>query len=140
MASGGALDERGTVSLLVLALLPVMLGIIGMMYDGGQTLSAKVEASNEAAEAARAGAEALAPGARGVTTATLDPNAAASAASAYLASTGHQGAVSVNGTEVTVTVSFDQPLVVLSVFGIPSAHVVESATADAEAGVSQHGG
>lgn len=137
--SAGGHGERGAVSLLVLALLPVILAIVGLMYDGGQTLNAKIEASNEAAEAARAGANQLAPATRGAS-ASIDPAAAASAVNAYLASSGHQGSVSVNGTEVTVTVTIDQPLVVLGAFGLSSTHVVESATADAQVGISQAGG
>ncbi len=132
--------------MLVLALLPAILAIVGLMYDGGQTLNAKIEATDEAAEAARAGAAQLLPGLRGPaqstggTSATVDPAAAASAVDAYLASTGHQGAVAINGTQVTVTVSFDEPLDALSVFGVSSTHVVESATADAQSGISQVGG
>lgn len=133
-------DQRGSVSLLVIAMLPVLLGIIGLAYDGGQVLAAKVQASDEAGEAARAGADALAPATRGGTIAVLDPVAAAAAVDNYLASTGHHGTVAINGTQVTVTVSFDQPLVVLSLFGAARAHVVESDTADAESGINQAGG
>ena len=139
MAARDRGDERGAVSLLVLALLPAILGIVGLMYDGGQTLNAKIEAANEAAEAARAGANQLTLSTRG-STVSVDPTAAASAVNAYLASRGHQGAVAINGTQVTVTVSFDTPLVALSVFGVSSTHVVETATADAQSGISQAGG
>ncbi len=137
MAAGR--DDHGVVSLMVVVLLPALLMIIGLTYDGGQVLAAKVEAQNEAAEAARAGSGALAAASRNATGATVDPNAAVTAAENYLASTGHQGQVSVNGTVVTVTVSFDKPLVILSVAGVRSAHVVQTASSDAVAGISGAG-
>ena len=132
-------DEQGIVSLMVVVFLPALLLIIGLTYDGGQVLAAKVQAQNEAAEAARAGSGQLAAASRDATGATVDPNAAVAAADAYLASTGHQGQVSVNGTVVTVTVSFDKPLLILSVAGVGSVHVVETASSDAVAGISGAG-
>jgi Flp pilus assembly protein TadG len=133
-------DERGVVTVLVVVLLPALLVLVGFGYDGGQMLAAKVQASNEAAEAARAGAGQLAAQSRGATTATLDPAAAVAAADNYLAAVGHQGQVTVNGTVVTVTVSFDRPLVFFGAIGPSSAHVVETASADATAGISTAGG
>ena len=133
-------EEHGSVALIVVFMLPLLLAVIGFSYDANRILAAKVQASDVAAEAARAGAAAIAPALRGGAGANLDPAAAVAAADNYLAAAGYQGAVRVNGSQVSVTVSMDRPLVALSVFGVSHAHVDETSVADAEAGINRAGG
>ena len=132
-------DARGIVSLVVIVMGLALLLTVGLAYDGGRMLAAKVEAANEAAEAARAGAQAISASDRGSPTANLDPAAAGDAAQAYLARTGHQGTVYVSGDQITVTVTFNEPLAILAVAGINQARVTEAATATATAGITASG-
>jgi hypothetical protein len=131
--------ERGIVSLVVIVMGLALLLTVGLAYDGGRMLAAKVEAANEAAEAARAGAQAISVSDRDSPIANLDPAAAGDAAQAYLAATGHQGTVYVSGDQITVTVTFDEPLAILAVAGINQARVTEAATATATAGITASG-
>ena len=54
----------------------------------------------------------------------------------YLAAAGHSGTVTVNGNQVTVTVSITQPMQILSIGGIDHLTVTGTGTATAE----QNGG
>ena len=128
-------DESGVVSAMVVVLMSALLLVVGLAYDGGEILNAKVRAMDEAGEAARAGAQALGPAIRTTNVADLDRAAAQAAAQAYLASAGHRGTINVTGTTVTVTVSFDQPVVLLGLVGLGPAHITEVGSADATAGI-----
>jgi len=136
--SGGT-DERGIVSLVVMMMMLAILLTVGLAYDGGKVLAAKVEAINEASEAARAGAQVLAPSLRAESSPLLDPGAATSAALAYLARSGHHGTVVVSGASVKVTVTFQQPLVLLGLAGLGPAQIVEASTATATTGIRSAG-
>lgn len=129
-------DERGIVSLVVVVIVPALLLAAAIAYDGGEVLNAKVQAHDDAAEAARAGAQALSTSSR---SGAVDLPAAPAAADAYLATTGHTGTVTVNGTTVTVTVAFDQPTAILAVAGIDHAPISETATATATEGTTGAG-
>ena len=48
--------ERGSVSPMIFVLLPALVALIGLSYDGGQVFAARREANNVASAAARAGA------------------------------------------------------------------------------------
>lgn len=124
-------DERGVISLMVAVILPAMLLAAALAYDGGETLNARVQAHDDAAEAARAGAQAISASAR---SGTLDLSRASAAANAYLSTTGHTGTVTVNGVNVTVTVAFNHPTTLLAIVGINHAHISETATATATEG------
>lgn len=129
-------DERGTVTAFVVIFTFALLLLAGLVIDGGLTLSAKVQAIDEAQAAARAGAQAInIPVFRSTGDVVLDPAAAAQAAEAYLAKTGHTGTVRVNGDNVTVTVSITQPMQILSIAGLGSLTVKGSGSAVAAHGV-----
>ena len=94
------------------------------MIDGGYLLAARRRAIDQAGGAARAGAEALAVADyRGSGDVVLDPAAADAAAQGFLGAAGHSGVVSVDGDEVTVSVSFAQPMALLGIIGIDSVTV-----------------
>src|SRR3954447_14244158 len=103
-------DERGQVTAMwaILALALLVLG--GLVYDGGQILTARREANNLARQAARAGAQQLDENTVRAGHPTLDPVSADAAARDYLARRGVAPAiVTVTGSTVTVTVEMTQP-------------------------------
>ena len=105
----------------------------GLVLDGGLTLAAKVQAIDEAQAAARAGAQAIdIPTYRATGQITLDAAQATTDAEDYLAAAGHSGIVTVNGNQVTVTVSITQPMQILSIGGIDHLTVTGTGTATAE--------
>jgi hypothetical protein len=131
-------DEGGFVAATVVALVMSLLLLAGLVYDGGLTLAAHREAFNEAAAAARAGAQAM----RGTTIAggavDADPSAATAAAQRYLAAVGHSGSVTVQGDLVEVSVSFPYRTVILGAAGLNEITVTGSGTARAERGVTRN--
>ena len=99
-------DERGSVSILIAALGLALLMATGLAVDGGRKLGALSEARDIADNAARAGAQMIDTDTyRSSGVPIINPAAATERANNYLASQGHQGTVSVNGTTVTVTVT-----------------------------------
>jgi Flp pilus assembly protein TadG len=119
-------DDRGGVTVFVAVAVFALIGIIGVAVDGGSKMRATERADYIAGEAARAGGQAIDPAdAINGTAITVDPQAAAAAAQAYLSSAGATGTVSVSGDgktlNVTVTGSYDTKF--LSVVGIGSLSV-----------------
>jgi hypothetical protein len=128
-------EEDGVVTAFVVVIALALMLFAGLVYDGGMALRAKVEAVDEAGAAARAGAQQLDLTAlRSTGRVTLDPSAADGAAESYLAAIGRTGTVAVNGDEVTVTVSFQQPTALLGIAGIRSFSVSGSGSATATEG------
>jgi Flp pilus assembly protein TadG len=112
-------DERGQVTAFVVVIMVALLALGGLVIDGGNALAAKRRAIDEADGAARAGAEILAvPGYRTTGSLAPDPSAARQAALDYLARTGHTGQVTIQGDQVVVTVTIDQPTTLLGIVGI----------------------
>jgi Flp pilus assembly protein TadG len=115
--------ERGSVSLLVVVMVPALLMAAGLVLDGGRQLQARREASAAAASAARAAAqmsdqEAYGPG--------LDPALAARRAQVHLTALGHVGTVDVTPAAVTVTVTATVDNLIL-----PGSRTVSSASTSA---------
>ncbi len=121
-------DEQGSTTGMVVVLGLALMVVAGLVIDGGYTLGARREAMNQAEQAARAGSDALSEGSLRDGTVRVDPGRAAAAANAYLARIGAHGQVSVNGDEVTVTVTSRQDTVILSIVGIGSLPVEATAT------------
>lgn len=128
--------QDGLLTLFTCIAVVAMLILVGLVVDGGYVLAARRRAIDEASGAARAGAEALALSAyRASGDLTLDPDAAAAAAQGFLAATGHRGTVSVDGSDVTVSLSFDQPMSLLRIIGIDSVNVQGRGLARAVRGI-----
>ncbi len=128
--------ERGQVTAFVVVMVAALLLCVGLVADGGLLLAAKRRASNEAEQAARAGAQAVATDtyrASGVL--RLDPARARAAARAYLAATGHHGTVRVAGDRVAVTVQITQPMQLFGLAGIGGMTVTGRGVARAARGV-----
>jgi len=110
--------ERGSLTLFAVVLALGLLAMAGLVIDGGAQLTAQRRANHLAEQAARAGAQAVDLGALRSSRPTLDPVAARTAATRYLAAAGHRGQVSVDANTITVSVADRQPTAVLGLLGI----------------------
>jgi hypothetical protein len=136
MTTGPRPREEGQVTAFVVVMVAALLLCVGLVLDGGLLLAAKRRASNEAEQAARAGAQAVDTGAyRAGGVLRLDPDRARSAARAYLAAAGHHGTVRVAGDRVVVTVEVTQPMQLLGLAGIGRMTVTGRGAARAAQGV-----
>jgi len=114
-----------------------LLVLCGLVIDGGYVLAGRRRAIDEANGAARAGAEAVTPGDyRADGDVILDPDRAEDAAQDFLAATGHTGTVTVDGDEVTVDMSFEQPTALLGIIGIRQVTVSGRGQARAVQGIT----
>ncbi|HEV2637195.1 MAG TPA: pilus assembly protein TadG-related protein [Actinocrinis sp.] len=131
IATGSRQD--GVVTAFTVVLLAGLIVLAGLVFDGGMAMKGRVQALDEAQEAARAGAQQIdVPAFRATGQAVLDPGPAVTAAEDYLAATGDTGTVAVDGDTVTVTVTHVQHTEILAVIGIGSftEHATASATAE----------
>lgn len=115
-------DDGGVVVFVAICVV-ALLGIIGLVLDGGGKLRATERADAVAFEAARAGGQAIDPAAAVTGEAIrVDPQAAAAAAYAYLGRAGVSGKVSFteNNSKVVVTVTDAYETRFLPVIGIGS--------------------
>jgi hypothetical protein len=126
-------SESGMVTAFVVIFTVALLVMAGLVLDGGLALSAKVRAVDDAQAAARAGAQAInIPLYRSTGQITLDSAEARADAEQYLAQAGQSGTVTVNGDQVTVTITVTQHTQLLSLAGIDHLTVSGSGTATAE--------
>ncbi|MET9083648.1 Tad domain-containing protein [Streptomyces sp. NPDC004237] len=135
----GPRDDRGGVTVFVAVCALALLGIIGVVVDGGSKVRATERADYIAGEAARAGGQAIDPRqAINGTGIVVDPQDAAAAAQAYLRSAGATGTVSVSGDgkSLTVRVTGSYATKFLSVVGISSLSVTGQGTATLLHGVT----
>lgn len=117
-------DESGTVTAFVTIMAVALLAVVGLVADGGFLLAARRQAFDEAEAAARAGAQAVdIDSVRSGGPIRIDPEAARSRVLDYLASTGHEGSVSVNGDMVRVQVRFRREMAVLGLIGLGPAAI-----------------
>ena len=122
-------DDRGSVSAFVAVIVIALVAVAGLVYDGGQILTAQARVRDLAANAARAGAQEIdLDTLRAEQQVVLDPDRASSVALDYLAAHGAIGSVEINGSRVTVTATVRQTLRIL-----PGADRDVSATDSADA-------
>ena len=132
-------DDRGGIAVFTAIVTVVLLGIIGLVVDGGGKLQATERADAVAMEAARAAGQAIDAGDAITGTAIrVDPQAAEAAAQAYLHKAGASGKVTISDdrTELTVTVSETYDTKFMSVVGIGSMSVTGQGTATLLHGVT----
>jgi hypothetical protein len=128
--------DGGQVTAFVVVMAVALILLAGLVLDGGLTLAARERAIGEAQEAARAGAQGINLVAyRQSGNLILNPSLAVADAQRYLASTGTQGTVQVNGNVVTVTVTITQRMQVLDAAGLSSITVHASASATPDRGI-----
>lgn len=135
-----SVDEKGQITAFVAVLLVPLVGLVGLVVDGGGVLAAHQNAISTAFEAARAGAQDIDIGVlRSSGAVALDQPEAREDALAYLAAAGETGTVTVDEDSVTVTVSIRHQLVVLSMFALGPVTVTGTATATATQGITGGG-
>ena len=126
-------DERGVVSVwTVLTASGVFLVLLGLVYDGGSAVDARVEAHRAAEQAARAAADEM-QGVRDENEA-INLSAAKARADQILNQSGWSGAVTVKGLDVTVTITGKSENTFLNVIGIKSFPVDVTGTATSISG------
>ena len=125
-------DERGSASIwAILVIAGAFTVLLGLVVDGGRVIDERVAASRAAAQAARAGADALsAAGVRNGSDA-IDAEAARARGQTYLRDAEMDGTVSVAGTRVTVSVTGESKNQILGVIGVASFPIDESESARA---------
>lgn len=132
--------DSGRVTAFVVVFCIALLAMAGLVLDGGLALSAKVQALDEAQAAARQGAQQLDLASYRTTgTAHLDPDRAAAAAHAWLATAGLDGEAHATTDTVTVTVHRTRHTQLLRLVGVDDLHVSATATATALQGVTGPG-
>lgn len=115
-----------------------LIAVVGLVFDGGNLLTAKRRAINEADAAARAGAQAVdLDSLRRSGMVQVDPVAAEERALEYLARAGHDGAVWVEGATVRVEVSFTERPSILGAFGLGPLTIKGEAQARAVRGIQE---
>ena len=125
----GEASDDGSFSVFVTVLAVALFALVGLVVDAGRAVSARCAATDQAEQAARAGAGQLSIDALRSGQVALDSTAAVRAADAYLAAVGQSGTVSVVGDTVTVRIEEAEPTVMLGIVGI---HVIRvSAVASA---------
>jgi hypothetical protein len=124
VADGGSVADCGSVALWIAVTSLAAFLMAGLVVEGGQTLAARESAAGLAGQAARAGANALAPqslrnGLPGDV--TFDPTLAVAAANAVLDAahpTSRTVTVAADLKSVTVTVVISKPTVILAAIDI----------------------
>lgn len=123
-----AQQERGSATPFVLIVAVGLLIMVGLVVDGGGQINAKDQANSVAQSAARAAAVNISDATGG--TPVIDSARAQAAAQNYIAAAGKTGNVSVNGNNVTVTVTGTYQTIFLSLVGINT--LTGSATSTAQ--------
>ena len=124
--------ERGAVAVVIPILTVGLLAMAGLVIDGGAALAARGRAADVAQQAARAGADALAPGSlrRGdPAELAVNPAAAVLAANQVLQFGSVTGQVNVSGGTVTVTAHITRRTSILSAVGVDTVTGHATATA-----------
>ncbi|MBI2168993.1 MAG: hypothetical protein HYU28_05770 [Actinobacteria bacterium] len=121
--------EAGTVTAFVAILAVTFLMGTGLLLDGGARVVARREANDVAAQAARAGAQALDADALRRRSTSLDPGAAEAAVRGVLARKGLSGSVVVDGDTVRVRITRRVSYVLLPLAGVSGSEVVGEAEA-----------
>lgn len=134
-------DDRGSSTALVVVLATAILLGIGLGVDGSTALRASRTAETAAAEAARAGGQAVSFGsALGGGGAVADPGTAVAGAQDYLAARGIPGSVTVvDGTHLQVSTTVSRPTTLLGIIGIGQVTGTGTATARIASGVGEEG-
>lgn len=119
MPDRAKVDESGLITAMAVILAGALFVLAGVVVDGGRAIASHEQATAEAEQAARAGADALAPGSLRGGDLRPSPLAAVAAAQAYMAQAGHPGTATVNGDVVAAHVApFSVPTTFLGLIGL----------------------
>lgn len=130
--------EGGSATVFLLAMIPVFVILLGLVYDSGRAYTAHTRALNLAEQAARTGAQKLdLATVRGAGPYKLDRAAAEAAARSFLSGAGQPGSVSIGpgGDTVQVTVTWQITTTFLGIVGINQMGSTATASAQIVVGV-----
>lgn len=114
-------DDRGSITALVVGLVMTFVACAGLAVDGGRLVTAKVRASDRAENAARLGAQAVTGLRLGVP--EVDERRAVRIAGEFLESFGASGNIEANRYEVCVTIREQVEMTLLGLVGVGSKSV-----------------
>ena len=128
--------DDGSITALVAVVTIALILVAGLVLDGGRVLAARRRAQDLAANAARAGAQAIDEDRlrRGDT--VLDPEKSRSAIRRYLSAAAASGTAQVSPDIVSVTVSVPVRMLLLSIAGVVDTTVTSTQRARAVQGVT----
>jgi Flp pilus assembly protein TadG len=121
--------EEGSISAFLVLLMVALFALMGMVLDGGSALAARQSATDEAEQAARAGAGALSVDSLRSGSVQIDQAAAVEVAEQFTVAAGHPGTATVAAGTVTVQIRYRIPTQVLGIIGVTTLPVVASASA-----------
>lgn len=125
-------DVRGSASIwAIFVIAGAFTVLLGLVVDGGRVIDQRVAASRAAAQAARAGADALSAASVRNGGDAVDAEAARVRAESYLRDAGMDGTVSVAGDTVTVRITAESENQILGVIGVSSFLIDETESARA---------
>jgi len=130
-------DQRGSATVFMLGFATVLIVGAGLVVDGGLALNARSRLTDDAEQAARAGANAIdVPSLRDRGQLVVDPSRASAIAAGFLSERGYQNiSVSVNGNRVTASAESTADTAILGLIGIGSFTVRGDAVAEPQAGI-----
>jgi len=114
--NGNSRCELGSISGFVMVLSMTFVVCAGLAFDGGRMIAARVEATDAAENAARAGAQQITSLRSG--SPSIDRNSAVTSAHQFLESIGVTGTATANEDSVTVTTNIKVPMTLLGLFGV----------------------
>lgn len=125
-------NQRGSASIWALFVIAgAFTMLLGLVVDGGRVIDARIGACRAAAQAARAGADALSSAGVRSGQHSIDREAARARAQGYLRAAGLTGTVGVSGDVVTVQVTGRSTNRILNIIGITSFPINETESARA---------
>jgi Flp pilus assembly protein TadG len=130
--------DAGSVTGAWILFAPFLLLVVAVLFEGGQTLAARREASNLALQAARSAGQEVDEAAVRSGPPRLDAQAAEAAARTFVGGRAGSVEVRVSGDVVTVTVTIEHPTPMLGMIGMSTRTV--SATESARAVRGGRGG
>lgn len=122
-------DETGAMALWLISAVLAGTALLGLVYDGGRIIDARLDADRVAVQAARAGADQLSEASIRSGDNEVAAQAAIAAARDYLHATGRTGRVEVAGDRVTVTVRDTVTPKILNAFGFGPVNIREAESA-----------
>jgi Flp pilus assembly protein TadG len=132
-------DEAGSVSIFVIGMVVVLLALTGLVVDGGRAINARATVTDDAEQAARAGANEIDEGTlRASGEVVIDEGAARSAIASFVGARNYPAGstrIAFDDREVQVTIENDVDTALLALINIDSFHVSGTATARAAIGI-----
>jgi Flp pilus assembly protein TadG len=132
-------DEAGSVSIFVIGMVVVLLALTGLVVDGGRAIDARATVTDDAEQAARAGANEIDEGTlRASGEVVIDEDAARRAIASFVGARSYPAGstrIAFDDREVQVTIENDVDTALLALINIDSFHVSGTATARAAIGI-----